>query len=95
MADIAERTVRGKLPVRKVEELVRTAKARAEGKPAPAEAGKEKAAARSPAIRDLEARLMRRLGTKVEVRDEGGTGSLVVSYGSLDELDRVLAVIGA
>ncbi len=95
MADIAERTVRGKLPVRKVEELVRTAKARAEGKPAPAEAGKDKAAARSPAIRDLEARLMRRLGTKVEVRDEGGTGSLVVSYGSLDELDRVLAVIGA
>jgi ParB family chromosome partitioning protein len=93
MADIAERTVRGKLPVRKVEELVRTAKARAEGKPAAAE--KEKPAARSPAIRDLEARLMRRLGTKVEVRDEGGTGTLVINYGSLDELDRVLALIGA
>ena len=38
---------------------------------------------------------MRRLGTKVEVRDEGGTGSLVVSYASLDELDRVLMKGGA
>jgi ParB family chromosome partitioning protein len=29
------------------------------------------------------------------VRDNGGRGELVVAYGSLDELDRVLALIGA
>jgi len=94
MAEIADKTVRGKLPVRKVEQLVRSAKALESGAPAdePA-AGKTKAS--SPAIRDLEARLQRRLGTRVEVKDQGGKGELVVSYGSLDELDRVLGIIGA
>ena len=89
MADIADKTVRGKLPVRKVEQLVRSAKARESGAPAPTRGQKARPAA-SPAIRDLEARLQRRLGTRVEVRDQGGKGELVVAYGSLDELDRVL-----
>ena len=91
MAEIAEKTVRGKLPVRKVEQLVRAARAKDGGAPAVDE-GKPKA---SPAIRDLEARLMRRLGTKVEVRDHGGKGELSIAYASLDELDRVLSLIGA
>ncbi|MFT3763988.1 MAG: ParB/RepB/Spo0J family partition protein [Minicystis sp.] len=92
MAEIAEKTVRGKLPVRKVEQLVRSARSKDSG--APADEGKAKAAS-SPAIRDLEARLMRRLGTKVEVRDQNGKGELAIAYASLDELDRVLALIGA
>jgi ParB family chromosome partitioning protein len=92
MADIAEKTVRGKLPVRKVEQLVRAARSKEEGAPAAADEAKPKA---SPAIRDLEARLMRRLGTKVEVRDKSGKGELAIAYGSLDELDRVLSIIGA
>lgn len=92
MADIADKTVRGKLPVRKVEQLVRAARAK-EAAPA-GEDAKEKPTT-SPAIRDLEARLMRRLGTRVEVRDAGGKGELSIVYGSLDELDRVLSIIGA
>ncbi len=91
MADIAEKTVRGKLPVRKVEQLIRAARSRGDGK---SDKEKEKAAT-SPGIRDLEARLMRRLGTRVEVRDQSGKGELVIAYGSLDELDRVLALVGA
>jgi ParB family chromosome partitioning protein len=91
MAEIAEKTVRGKLPVRKVEQLIRAARSRGEGK---SEKEKEKAVT-SPGIRDLEARLMRRLGTRVEVRDSSGKGELVIAYGSLDELDRVLALVGA
>ncbi len=46
-------------------------------------------------MRDLEARLQRRLGTKVEVRDKDGKGELSIAYASLDELDRVLAILGA
>lgn len=96
MADIAERVVRGKLPVRKVEALVRAAKtreeARAEGKAAPDE---QKPAGKSAAVRDLETRLTRRLGTKVEVRDQGGRGEISVTYSSLDELDRLIALLGA
>lgn len=92
MADIADKTVRGKLPVRKVEQLVRAARAK-EAAPAGEDATEKPTT--SPAIRDLEARLMRRLGTRVEVRDAGGKGELSIVYGSLDELDRVLSIIGA
>jgi ParB family chromosome partitioning protein len=95
MAEIAEKTVRGKLPVRKVEQLVRAAKTREEGEPDGAGGKETNPPKGSPAIRDLQGRLMRRLGTKVEVRDDGGQGELVIAYGSLDELDRVLALIGA
>jgi ParB family chromosome partitioning protein len=94
MSDIADKAVRGRLPVRKVEELVRGARPPKEGatdKGNKAQNGTSK----SPGIKDLEARLMRRLGTKVEVRDRDGRGELVVSYASLDELDRILATLGA
>jgi ParB family chromosome partitioning protein len=92
MAEIAEKTVRGKLPVRRVEQLVRTAKAKESGAPSPK---KEEKSDRSASVRDLEARLQRRLGTRVEVRDRDGEGELVIGYASLDELDRVLELIGA
>jgi ParB family chromosome partitioning protein len=92
MADIAEKTVRGKLPVRRVEQLVRAARSKESGAPLP---GAKDKAEKSAAVRDLEARLQRRLGTKIEVRDQGGKGELAVAYGSLDELDRILGIIGA
>ncbi|WP_437971016.1 ParB/RepB/Spo0J family partition protein [Sorangium sp. So ce260] len=97
MADVAERTVHGKLPVRRVEALIKAAKekesrAAANGEEDP---GEKKPAGKSPAIKDLEARLMRKLGTRVEVRDEGGSGELGITYGSLDELDRIIALLGA
>ena len=95
MADIAEKTVRGKLPVRRVEELVRSAKTRDSANPAAAAAGEEPKGLKSSSVRDLEARLRRRLGTRVEVRDQAGKGQLVVDYGSLDELDRILALLEA
>jgi ParB family chromosome partitioning protein len=46
-------------------------------------------------VRDLEARLMRRLGTRVELRDQDGRGEIGIAYGSLDELDRLIALLGA
>lgn len=91
LADIAEKTLRGRLPVRKVEELVRKAKAQREGKKDD-KPGREQ---KSAAVRDLEARLARRFGARVEVRDDGGSGELAIHYGSLDELDRILGLLGA
>lgn len=91
--DIAEKTARGKLPVRKVEELIRAA--RSEGKPSGSSPGPAAEKKKSAAVRDLEARLARRLGTRVEVRDSGNKGEIAIAYGSLDELDRILALVGA
>jgi ParB family chromosome partitioning protein len=92
MQDIAEKTIRGRLPVRRVEELVRAARVQDEPREHEQEA---KARASSAVVRDLEARLMRRLGSRVEVRDASGHGEIAIAYGSLDELDRILALVGA
>ncbi|HSN97403.1 MAG TPA: ParB/RepB/Spo0J family partition protein [Candidatus Nanopelagicales bacterium] len=97
MSDLAERALRGRLPVRKVEALVRAARAakdKAEGRAeekAPDDG--KKPAGKSASVRDLELRLTRRLGAKVEVRDEGGRGEIGIAYTSLDELDRLIALL--
>jgi ParB family chromosome partitioning protein len=85
LAVLAEKVVRGRLSVRQTEALVRTAKAKPEG----AKGKKEKTAS----TRDLELRLARKLGTKVEVRDKDGKGELAIKYASWDELDKLLEVL--
>ncbi len=86
MESIADQIVNGRLSVRQTEALVRASR-KAPARP------DTKAPARSASVRDVEARLMRRLGCKVELDDKKGRGRVVVHYGSLDELDRVLALI--
>lgn len=85
MEAIADQVVNGRLSVRQTEELVRGAR-KTQRPP-------EKPAVRSASVRDVEQRLMRRLGSKVELDDKKGRGRVVVHYGSLDELDRILAII--
>jgi ParB family chromosome partitioning protein len=88
LSDLAEKVVRGRLSVRQTEALVRSAK---DGKPTLGArgGGKEKPAN----VRDLEARLTKRLGTKVEVNERDGKGEITIKYASWDELDRLLDVI--
>jgi ParB family chromosome partitioning protein len=87
MAEVANKVVNGRLSVRQTEELVRGAKAKAGGKPGGV------AKSKTASVRDLEKRLERKLGARVEVKDTNGKGQLVVRYGSLDELDRILELI--
>jgi ParB family chromosome partitioning protein len=82
--ELAERVLRGKLSVRATEALVR---ARSQNKKPRAGAAEE---AKSASVRDLEARLTRVLGTKVEVRDSGNKGEVVIPYADLDALDRII-----
>ena len=83
--ELSESVLRGQLSVRATEALVRAlGKSKGKkGRPG-AEGGK------TPAVRDLEARLTRALGTKVEVRDRGNKGEVVIPYADLDALDRVI-----
>jgi ParB family chromosome partitioning protein len=80
---LAERVLRGNLSVRATEALVRDAKKGPSKEP-------ERDATKAASVRDLEARLARALGTKVEVRDRGNKGEVVVPYADLDALDRLL-----
>ncbi|HYO93342.1 MAG TPA: ParB/RepB/Spo0J family partition protein [Polyangiaceae bacterium] len=93
LSTLAEKVVRGHLSVRQTEQLVRSAKTASSPGGGTNTGTKGTAAAKSASVRDLETRLERRLGTKVEVRDQDGKGELLVRYASWDELDRILDII--
>jgi ParB family chromosome partitioning protein len=82
--ELTDKVLRSKLSVRATEALVR---ARAHKKKATAD-GKDEG--KSASVRDLETRLMRGLGTKVEVRDRGNKGEIAIPYADLDALDRII-----
>ena len=87
MKKLAARAVREGLSVRATEALVRLR----------AMKGRKKAPdAPSAAVKDLTRRLSRRLGARCKVVQKSATaGRLEVEYTSLDELDGILAKIGA
>ncbi|GAO01808.1 ParB/RepB/Spo0J family partition protein [Anaeromyxobacter sp. PSR-1] len=87
---IAQRAIREGLSVRATEALVRSLSKK------PSKAGPADPPADSPAIRDLAHRLQRRLGARCRVVPKSAVaGKLEVEYTSLDELDGILAKIGA
>ncbi|HEY1955842.1 MAG TPA: ParB/RepB/Spo0J family partition protein [Polyangiaceae bacterium] len=79
---LADRVIRDGLSVRATEALVRKQKAASSAVNAPAQ--------KTASARDLEGRLARALGTRVEIRERGKGGELVVPYADLDALDRLL-----
>lgn len=90
--ELAEKALRQGLSVRATEALVRQrtkggGKGAGDGKGAGAGGA---AQGKSAGVRDLEARLTRALGTKVEVRDQGNKGEIAIPYADLDALDRVI-----
>jgi ParB family chromosome partitioning protein len=89
METIADKAVRGRLSVRAVESLVRTTRK------AETRSGKEPPppAAKSANVRDLETRLTRRLGMRVEVHARGNAGEVIVHFANLDQLDDFLALV--
>jgi ParB family chromosome partitioning protein len=85
---LAERVAAEGLSVRATEKLVRAWSADAEGgKPPPSRKV-------DPNIQHLEGRLSEQLGASVSIQHGArGDGKLVIRYGSLDELDGILAHI--
>jgi ParB family transcriptional regulator, chromosome partitioning protein len=86
----AQRAIREGLSVRATEALVRVLTQK------PAKKGPVAGTSDTPAIRDLSQRLQRRLGARCRVVPTSAVaGRLEVEYTSLDELDGILAKIGA
>ena len=84
--DLAAKILRGRLSVRQAEALVRDSKR-------DTSAGASPQKGKTASVRDLEQRLSRKLGTRCNVKDAAGKGQLVIQYGSLDELDRLLEIL--
>jgi ParB family chromosome partitioning protein len=48
---------------------------------------------KEPEVRELEQRLIEKLGTKVEVKGSGSKGKIEITYFSADDLDRLLQIL--
>jgi ParB family chromosome partitioning protein len=87
---LADKVIAGRLSVRATEALVRQARDKKDKGKNGAAGGGAPGGQKSAAIKDLEQRLTRALGTKVEVRDQGNRGEVAIPYADLDALDRVI-----
>ncbi len=84
--DSAEQVVKKALSVRQTEDLVRRAQ-----KPGKDKAAKDKPQTASASVRDVEQRLQRALGARVQLRQKTPqSGIIEVHYHSLDQLDGLL-----
>jgi len=86
--ELAKRAVEDALSVRQLEEIIHDLMHPAE-KPA-----RQKRAV-DPNVAEAERELERALGVRVEIRDRGGKGKIVLRYGSLEDYDRVVEMLGA
>jgi ParB family chromosome partitioning protein len=85
---VADKVLEKDLSVRETEELVR----RYVGPPV---AKEEKAAPpKDPNVKAAETAIQRTLGCKVEIKDRGGKGKIILAYGSLEDFDRIVEVLG-
>lgn len=82
---VAEQVIANGLSVRATETLVSRYL-----EPRPIKRAVSRESSHDVSIKDLETRLKRHFGTRVSVQDKKGKGKVVITYTSLDELDRLL-----
>jgi len=82
----AEKVIAEALSVRAVESLVQRLKSKRQPQ-------RRRDGDGGAQLRHLVEKLQRKLSVKVQLKDKGGSGTLEIRYGSLAELDRVLAAI--
>ena len=91
MVELGHKVFQENLSVRETERLVKEDKepaAKARAKPSA-----EKAATLSPAARAVVDGLQRRFGTKVHLRDRGGSGTIEIDFFSYEDLERLLSLL--
>jgi len=92
----AKAVAAGGLSVRQTEALVARARQGEADTSAPTNPKKEKSEpVETPAERDVRMRLQRALGTRVDLRQKNGAGTITVHFSNFDALDALLAKVGA
>jgi ParB family transcriptional regulator, chromosome partitioning protein len=84
--ELAKRAVEDALSVRQLEAIVHDLMH-------PADKPERQKRAVDPNVREAERELERALGVRVEIRDRGGKGKIILRYGSLEDYDRVLEML--
>ena len=87
MLKLARSAIEKSWSVRETEQAARFV---AEAAKADRNKGEEKPQGKTANVRDLETRLSRSFGSKVNVADRNGKGNIQIHFTSYDELDRLL-----
>lgn len=87
---VIERVLEQAMSVRQTEELVHKLMAPDEHAATPATA----APAKDPNVKAAESALKSALGCKVDIKDRGGKGKIVLQYASIEDFDRILDALG-
>jgi ParB family chromosome partitioning protein len=82
---LCQRIIKESLSVREVEDIVSGDRHQT--------AASRQAQRSAPHIRDIEERLQRVLGTKVQVRERGQRGRIIINFANHDDFERILAMI--
>jgi len=90
---LLRRVIETGLSVRETEEMAGALNRGRKGAQAGGRASVSPGRQAEPDIRDLEQRLIEKLGTKVEVKGSSIKGKISISYFSADDLERILQVI--
>ena len=88
---VIDRVLEQSLSVRQTEELVHKLMA-PDGQGADLEV--KAAPAKDPNVKAAEAALKSALGCKVDIKDRGGKGKIVLQYASIEDFDRILEALG-
>lgn len=83
---MANAVIENKLSVREIEDSVKKAHKAAKEKP--------RTKQKMPEIEDLEEKIQLRLGTKAEINSSKKGGRIVIQYYSLDDLQRIIDILG-
>ena len=75
------------MSVRQLEEMIQ----KLMGPPRGVESKAEKA--RDPNVRAAEQDIQRTLGCRVTIKDNGGTGRIILEHATLEEFDRIVEVL--
>jgi len=90
---LLRRIVEAGISVREAESMAAELNKGKKGTARPGRSGETGAARREPEIRDIEQRLIEKLGTKVELRGSSKKGRIEISYFSSDDLERLLDLL--
>ncbi len=81
------------ISVREAEELAAAFSAGKRQGQKPRKASQAAAARKDPEVREIEQKLIEKLGTKVELKGSSGKGRIEIAYYSSDDLERLLEII--
>jgi ParB family transcriptional regulator, chromosome partitioning protein len=90
---LLQRIVRDGLSVREAEQAAGSLSAGKKGAAKTAKGTPVSAPRGEPELRDIEQRLIEKLGTKVEIRGSGKKGRIEISFFSTDDLERLLELL--